>query len=167
MIWGICNSPLCCYLTSGVVCLQGVRRAVLRISGSTWEWRRMSWPQPQTTRFLQRSWRCKVSSHSRSATDWSSLPQFVSHILICGEVNSKKLRKDVIMNIVTDGLQVAVNRNRLGVVIERLLPDIEQQKEATEKQERDIEFAKAYFSVSDIIHKGCRRFPSTPKSLLP
>ncbi len=43
--------------------------------------------------------------------------------------------------------QVAVNRSRLDVVIERLLPDIERQKEATEQQDRDIEFAKAYFSV--------------------
>lgn len=44
---------------------------------------------------------------------------------------------------------MAVNRSRLGVVLERLLPDIERQKEATGQQERDIEFAKAYFSVSE------------------
>lgn len=46
--------------------------------------------------------------------------------------------------------QVAVNRGRLGLVLERLLPDIERQKEATAREEEDIEFVKTYFAVSDI-----------------
>ncbi|BDA44710.1 probable peregrin at C-terminar half [Coccomyxa sp. Obi] len=53
--------------------------------------------------------------------------------------------------------QVAVNRSRLGVVLERLLPDIERQKEATEQQERDIEFAKAYFSKLRAAKRGAKR----------
>lgn len=61
-------------------------------------------------------------------------------------------------------LQISVNRSRVSMVLERLLPDIERQREATEEQEAGIAFAKEYSEVThfDPFHMlACQAWAST------